>query len=74
MDGVRSTTRELVAGLVIVWLWLACDAGSFSEAPARTCSESGALCDLGGGPLGVCERAPCGAGASGPCFHCAPQH
>jgi hypothetical protein len=52
----------------------ACDPGAFAEAPAKTCTESGALCDLGGGPLGVCERARCAEGDPGPCFHCAPQH
>lgn len=60
--------------LALLAFALACDAGSFSEPPPKTCSESGALCDLGGGPLGVCERRACKQGEAPPCFHCAPQH
>ena len=53
---------------------LACDLGALSEAPSESCSEAGAQCRLPAGPLGVCERSRCAAGAEPPCFQCTPQH
>ena len=68
--------RHLVAAAV----WVAalaltgCDPDAISSAPSARCAEVGAQCALPGGPLGVCERAPCPAGASPPCFECISQH
>jgi hypothetical protein len=53
---------------------LACDRSSLSASPATTCAEVGAQCQLAEGPLGVCERSPCAAGGTPPCFRCIPQH
>jgi hypothetical protein len=51
----------------------ACDSASISAAPAG-CVEAATQCQLPDGPLGVCERATCAAGATPPCFQCVPQH
>jgi len=51
-----------------------CEPGALSEPPQAACRETGALCQLGGGPLGVCERVSCAAGEEAPCFRCTPQH
>jgi len=61
----------LISVLVAV---TACEPASLSPGPGRVCTESGAQCQLQDGPLGVCERASCGAGETGPCFQCTPQH
>lgn len=52
----------------------ACDSSPFSAGPPATCVEAGVQCVLPSGPLGVCERSPCPASASSPCFQCVPQH
>lgn len=63
-----------------------CDADFVQSGPVRICAEAGVQCMLPEGPLGVCERMPCGGGggdtgedtgargAEGPCFVCTPQH
>jgi hypothetical protein len=56
------------------FLFLACDSSSLSTNPPAVCKEAGALCELPGGPLGVCERSGCPAGTPPPCFQCTPQH
>jgi len=54
---------------------IACDPASFvSEPPPETCTEIGAQCQLPGGPLGVCESAPCAAEVTPPCLVCTGQH
>ena len=61
---------------VLAALWVAAgdvDSLSLESAPGP-CVESGSRCALGDGPVGVCERSPCGAGAEPPCFRCVPQH
>jgi len=51
-----------------------CDAGVSIDGPAEHCTETGVQCVLPDGPLGVCERSRCEAGATPPCFTCTPQH
>ena len=64
----------LLAALAFALL-ASCDLGELvSEPPSAACTESGALCQLAGGPLGVCEHSPCPPGADPPCFQCTPQH
>ena len=54
---------------------LGCDLGEYATpGPSRVCLESGALCQLESGPLGVCENRPCRPGETSPCFTCTPQH
>jgi hypothetical protein len=66
--------RVLVAGWLTVAA-VACDPGAFvSEPPPATCTQIGAQCQLAAGPLGVCESAPCAAGATPPCLVCISQH
>lgn len=51
-----------------------CDLGvEVQQAPAE-CTEAGAQCRLGKGPLGVCERSRCSAFETPPCYQCTPQH
>ena len=52
----------------------ACDASVLESAPSTVCTEPGAQCQLPTGPLGVCERTQCPAGAVGPCYECISQH
>ena len=52
----------------------ACDASVFATAPSAVCAEAAAQCQLPTGPLGVCERTQCPAGATGPCYECISQH
>ena len=69
--------RERARAALGLWLGigaLGCDTGSFATAPPPPCREAGAQCPLADGPLGVCERAPCGPDATPPCFACTPQH
>ena len=61
----------LMASLVVAG---ACDLDSIRDAPPANCSESGVLCQLASGPLGVCERTQCGSDHTPPCFQCTPQH
>jgi hypothetical protein len=68
----RAAAHLLLATAALLAL-AACDLGSLSEAPAG-CVEAGAQCRLPEGPLGVCERSTCAAGATPPCFQCVPQH
>ena len=68
-----SDIREIAAAFTALAL-AACDPISLSSGPAATCIEPGAQCQLPDGPLGVCERSPCPAGAPPPCFQCTPQH
>jgi hypothetical protein len=63
---------QLLLGLVFALT--ACDVGSQVGGPVSECFESGVQCVLPEGPLGVCERAQCGAESVGPCFRCTPQH
>ncbi len=58
----------------LVFALTACDVGYEVAGPVSVCVESGVQCALLKGPLGVCERAQCGAGSVGPCFRCTPQH
>ncbi|MGH7785673.1 MAG: hypothetical protein ACRERC_02345 [Candidatus Binatia bacterium] len=61
--------------LVVSLLCSACDGAGFSAAPvAAACASIGSQCQLPDGPLGVCQEAPCGAGAARPCFKCTSQH
>ena len=54
---------------------LSCDLGEYAKPePSRECRDSGALCQLESGPLGVCESRPCRPGETLPCFTCTPQH
>ncbi len=64
--------RRLAASLLI--LGLACDGSAVSDPVSTRCREAAAQCQLPEGPLGVCERRPCGVGEDGPCFACVPQH
>jgi hypothetical protein len=52
----------------------ACDATELGTAASTVCIEVGAQCQLPTGPLGVCERTQCAAGATPPCFECISQH
>jgi hypothetical protein len=59
----------------VAWLFVvSCGMQDLSAGPPDRCTEAGARCRLASGPLGVCERSPCGAGATPPCFTCTPQH
>lgn len=53
---------------------LGCEPSSTAPAAGAVCREAGVQCALPGGPLGVCERAACPAGAADPCFVCVSQH
>ena len=71
--------RRLVLGLIALsalsaLLLTACDASVLTTAPSTLCAEVGAQCPLPTGPLGVCERMQCPAGATGPCYACISQH
>ena len=71
--------RRLVLGLIglialSALLLTACDASVLTTAPSTLCAEVGAQCPLPTGPLGVCERTQCPAGATGPCYACISQH
>ncbi len=61
-------------GLLACAATLGCDSDFASSGPVHICSEAAVQCMLPDGPLGVCERIPCGGGAMGPCFACTPQH
>ncbi len=65
--GWRAIVAPIFFGLV------GCDA-TFVESPRSVCYEAGAQCALQGGVLGVCERAPCDADTTPPCYVCTPQH
>ena len=55
--------------------YLGCDLDEYVRpAPSAECLEAGALCELEGGPLGVCESRRCRSGEIPPCFMCTPQH
>jgi hypothetical protein len=69
LDRVR-----FLVSLVALSSALACELASLSEAPPSTCVEAAMQCQLPDGPLGVCERSTCAAGAQPPCFQCVPQH
>ena len=60
--------------VAIALLLSGCDASLLESAPASVCTEAGSQCQLPTGPLGVCERAQCPAGAPSPCFECISQH
>jgi len=68
----RTRWRSLLGTLLVAASGLApgCEQGSLSAPAPAACAESGAQCRLPEGPLGVCERAPCGPGATAPCFQC----
>lgn len=74
MRGEPVLMSRILAFLALTALALGCDPASYSDGPIRPCTESGAQCQLPDGPLGVCERAVCEAGARAPCFTCTPQH
>jgi hypothetical protein len=68
-------SRLAMAAVVALTASLAaCDATWFGATPGATCTGAGLQCQLPEGPLGVCERASCAAGATPPCFTCTPQH
>jgi hypothetical protein len=69
----RRRTARLCAALLASGL-VACDTGALTAGPTDRCTEAGVQCQLPAGPLGVCERAPCGPGETAPCFQCTPQH
>lgn len=79
---LKPAILRFVAPVAILMLTsaVACDGGFMVSGPVEICSESGVQCVLGGGPLGVCERASCDEGlfensaASRACFQCTPQH
>ena len=78
---VSAARRPTASGLggtlaaLAILLLASCDFGAFvSEPPTAVCTESGALCQLSKGPLGVCEVSPCPPGSDPPCFQCTPQH
>ena len=55
--------------------YLGCDLGEYVHpAPSAECLEAGALCELEGGSLGVCESWRCRPDETPPCFMCTPQH
>ena len=61
--------------LIVLLLLSACDLGNSIESTRPTaCAQIGVQCQLPGGPLGVCQSAPCSAGQTPPCFVCTPQH
>jgi len=68
----RRAVRKIAAGLLLAGL--ACDGGAVSPPPTAVCDQAGAQCQLPEGPLGVCERSACEAGAAAPCFQCISQH
>lgn len=53
---------------------LGCGPSSTMPAAGAACREAGVQCALPDGPLGVCERTACPAGATAPCFVCVSQH
>ncbi len=66
-------SRAFVALLVAACL--GCDLDEYAQPePSGECRESWALCQLEGGPLGVCESRACAPGETPPCFTCTPQH
>ena len=61
--------------LIVLLLLAACNLPDLIEsAPPPACAQIGAQCQFPGGPLGVCQSAPCSAGQTPPCFVCTPQH
>ncbi len=61
--------------LIVLLLLSACDLpDSIESTPPTACAQIGVQCQLPGGPLGVCQSAPCSAGQTPPCFVCTPQH
>lgn len=62
-----------IAALVLA-ASLGCEPMSVTSPASAACSEAGVQCQLSEGPLGVCERVPCGVGAEPPCFACISQH
>lgn len=68
--------KELVpiALLTLLLATAACDADTLIGGPIAICTESGEQCQLPKGPLGVCERRPCSASETAPCFTCVSQH
>ena len=73
----QAPTETAASGWILASLALsltACDASVLESAAPTVCTEAGAQCQLPTGPLGVCERAQCPAGAVGPCYECISQH
>ncbi len=70
----RRIPLQVAALLASLLLASACNPDSISDGPPAVCSESGVLCQLEKGPLGVCERTQCGPDETPPCFQCTPQH
>jgi hypothetical protein len=64
----------MLAAIASLLFVVACDTSPFTTGPAAVCREPGTQCQLPEGPLGVCERSPCEAGADAPCFQCVSQH
>jgi hypothetical protein len=74
-NSLRASSRILFCCSAVTALIIAsCDAIPQSDGPAAKCLESGVQCVLPEGPLGVCERSPCPASETSPCFQCIPQH
>ena len=79
---MRLTTMSLSIrigfGLLACAAGPGCDSDFLASGPVRICTEVAVQCVLPEGPLGVCERTPCGGEgggeAAGACFACAPQH
>ena len=70
----RHRSGALAALAAIGACALGCEPSSTEPAAGAVCREAGVQCALPGGPLGVCERAACAAGAAEPCFVCVAQH
>jgi len=64
----------VIAVLAFSGSGLGCDMDSLSAAAPSSCTDFGSQCQLGGGPLGVCDHHVCSEDEAPPCFVCTPQH
>jgi hypothetical protein len=63
--------------LILMFPFLtACPSGTRAqkEQTEEPCRKLYAQCKLPGGPLGVCNEAPCESGEVPPCLKCISQH
>lgn len=72
--GFLAFSFAVLALIALPLVLTGCDTELLADAPAGVCTEVGSQCVLPNGPLGVCERSICEAGASGTCFACVSQH
>ena len=68
------TAAAFAAWFILSALCAACDDSIATPPTPAACAQIGAQCQLPGGPLGVCQRVTCAAGAPPPCFTCTSQH